>query len=297
MNEGPEMVVSDRLRATVEHIGAPARVWLDGLASRLRATAEAWNLDLQGQLAHDGHCSVTFRVLTGDGQRAVLKLSLPDEEARHEAAALGRWDGDGAVRLHRASADGFTLLLERCEPGHDLWTVDPITQIEVMGDLLPRLWRHPRDGDPFPEVPDTVARWVVEMPEAARVMGLPHRVATDLGGWAQELVEEAPRRVLHGDLHPGNILAAERAAWLAIDPKPWIGDPAFDLAQALVNWVWGDTTMVRAPERMLHRRGEVLAERLGLSAHRILRWAAVKALGWQSGRDAVLTLHGAARRV
>ena len=47
----------------------------------------------------------------------VLKISIPHPEARHEADALRLYDGDGAVRLLRASEDGFTLLLERCHPG------------------------------------------------------------------------------------------------------------------------------------------------------------------------------------
>jgi streptomycin 6-kinase len=39
----------------------------------------------------------------------------------------------------------------------------------------------------------------------------------------------APRPVVvHGDFNPGNLLAAEREPYLAIDPKPMIGDPAYD---------------------------------------------------------------------
>lgn len=296
MDEDPPVAISDRLRSAVERGGPGARAWLDELPSLLAGVAAAWQLELWEQLHHDGYCSVAFHVLTGDGAPAVLKLSLPDEEARFEAAALARWDGDGAVRLHRASDDGFALLLEPCIPGHDLWTANAVDQVEVLVDLLPRMWRLPGTDDPFPEVSDTVARWVPRMTELARAIDVPQTVADDVRAWALELDQDAPRRLLHGDLHPGNILAAERVPWLAIDPKPWIGDPAFDLAQVLVNWVWADSTAVGAPERMLRRRAEALAERLALSVDRVLRWAAVKALGWESGRVPVLALHGAARR-
>jgi streptomycin 6-kinase len=37
------------------------------------------------------------------------------------------------------------------------------------------------------------------------------------------------------DLHAENVLAAEREPWLAIDPKPCIGDPAFDAIQHMLN--------------------------------------------------------------
>ncbi|NEY35342.1 hydroxyurea phosphotransferase, partial [Streptomyces sp. PRKS01-65] len=42
-------------------------------------------------------------------------------------------------------------------------------------------------------------------------------------------------RLLHWDLHYGNVLASARAPWLAIDPKPLAGDPGFELLPALTN--------------------------------------------------------------
>jgi streptomycin 6-kinase len=37
------------------------------------------------------------------------------------------------------------------------------------------------------------------------------------------------------DLHAGNVLQAEREPWLVIDPKPFIGDRAYDATQHLLN--------------------------------------------------------------
>lgn len=37
------------------------------------------------------------------------------------------------------------------------------------------------------------------------------------------------------DLHGDNILAAQRESWLAIDPKPYLGDPAYDTLQHMLN--------------------------------------------------------------
>ena len=44
--------------------------------------------------------------------------------------------------------------------------------------------------------------------------------------------------LLHTDLHAGNVLAAEREPWLAIDPKPYVGDPAYDVTQHIFNGVF-----------------------------------------------------------
>ncbi|MFI5426222.1 aminoglycoside phosphotransferase family protein [Aeromicrobium sp. UC242_57] len=42
-------------------------------------------------------------------------------------------------------------------------------------------------------------------------------------------------RLIHADLHYENVLAAERAPWLAIDPKPVSGDPHYEVAPLLWN--------------------------------------------------------------
>jgi streptomycin 6-kinase len=41
--------------------------------------------------------------------------------------------------------------------------------------------------------------------------------------------------VLATDLHAGNVVRAEREPWLVIDPKPFVGDPAYDATQHLLN--------------------------------------------------------------
>jgi len=72
--------------------------------------------------------------------------------------------------------------------------------------------------------------------------------------------------VLHGDLHHGNLLRAERAPWLAIDPKGLAGDPPFDVCQFLLN------PQEPPPERLVARLRLLVAE-LGLDARRTKRWA------------------------
>jgi streptomycin 6-kinase len=36
-------------------------------------------------------------------------------------------------------------------------------------------------------------------------------------------------------LHAGNVLASQRELWLVIDPQPYVGDPAYDPLQHLLN--------------------------------------------------------------
>jgi streptomycin 6-kinase len=53
----------------------------------------------------------------------------------------------------------------------------------------------------------------------------------------QELPFSAPVQdvLLATDLHAGNVLRSQRKPWLVIDPKPLIGDPAYDETQHLFN--------------------------------------------------------------
>lgn len=83
---------------------------------------------------------------------------------------------------------------------------------------------------------------------------------------------------------------------MVIDPKPWIGDPAFDLAQLLVNWVRIEPASGEAAVAITLRRAEQLANHLSLDVRRVLRWAVVKAVAWHADREHALTLEAAALR-
>ena len=68
------------------------------------------------------------------------------------------------------------------------------------------------------------------------------------------------------------MLRAERRAWLAIDPKPIVGEPAFDVASLLRDRRWESATAV------IRRRLDLLAGELGLDRERMRGWGIVHAL-------------------
>lgn len=71
--------------------------------------------------------------------------------------------------------------------------------------------------------------------------------------------------MLATDLHAGNVLSAQREPWLVIDPKPYVGDPAYDVTQHLLN----------CPERLQDDPVGLcvrLAGLCGMGVDRVTRW-------------------------
>ncbi|MEX2211287.1 MAG: aminoglycoside phosphotransferase family protein [Gaiellaceae bacterium] len=219
--------------------------------------AELWSLRL-GTRYELGHASMTFRAELPDGTPAVLKVGFPHPEAEHEAAALAIFDGRGAVRLLAHDPERNALLLERCEPGNSLLELpDEDESFSLAAGVLRRLWRPPAPEHPFDLLADLAAGW-------AQLPGLDAGVVGELASSQGELV------VCHQDFHRGNVLRAQREPWLAIDPKPIVGEREFDTA-ALLRDDPGD----------LARRLDLLAAELGLDRARMRLWGIVHAVAWE----------------
>ena len=91
--------------------------------------------------------------------------------------------------------------------------------------------------------------------------------------------------LLHGDLHHDNILAAGDA-WLAIDPKGVLGEPAYEVGALLRNF-WDRDTSDAVRRQMSARRVAILAETLGFDRRRIAGWGVAQAVlsAWWSYED------------
>ncbi|MFJ4931681.1 aminoglycoside phosphotransferase family protein [Streptomyces sp. NPDC088736] len=82
---------------------------------------------------------------------------------------------------------------------------------------------------------------------------------------AQELAAGGPTGLVHGDLHPANVLSGPGGRMVAIDPRPAWGDPDFDT----VDWVLDNTTDQTVLDSKI---AELAAQVPGMSPHRVLSW-------------------------
>jgi len=210
----------------------------------------------------------------------VLKVVVPHPEATHEPDALRAWAGEGTVRLLDEDPAEHALLLERCQPGTALRKAGrPDDEVlDVCAAIAVGLWR-PVPPDPYASLGDVTSTWadLVEERGAAPEVSLDAALVAEGARLLRDLPATADREVLlHGDLHPANVLAAERRQWLAIDPKPVRGDPAYDLPPMVLQT--GDLLGAPDPTAELDRRLHRVAAATRVDADRIRAWALARSV-------------------
>ena len=246
--------------------------WLGRLSSALRSLERRWSLTLGAPFeGEDVSCAWVAPVSLADGTSAVLKLGMPHMEGEHELQGLRFWNGDPTVRLLQADEELGAMLLERCEPGTALRArAETAEQDLVISGLLRRLWRSPSTPHPFRPLSALMDYWSNETLADVEVWPDAGLVREGLR-LLKELPRTAPTEVLLAtDLHAGNVLRSEREPWLVIDPKPFVGDPAYDATQHLFNC---DARLRSHPERTIFR----IADLLGVDRERVRLWTFARA--------------------
>jgi streptomycin 6-kinase len=203
----------------------------------------------------------------------VLKLAMPHMEGRDEIQGLRYWGGKSMVRLLEADDDSGAMLLERCVPGTALNEEPEPVQDQIIAAVLKRVWESRTEEMPrheFRPLSEMIALWCEETmaqrdlwPDAGLVdEGL--RIMKELASPSDHDV------LLVTDLHAGNVLRAQREPWLAIDPKPFRGDRAYDPVQHLMNC-----------EGRLHQDAAEVVERVAglaeVDAERLRLWTFARA--------------------
>jgi streptomycin 6-kinase len=225
----------DRVLEPVEfaaQASVQGRAWIAALPALLDRLCQRWRLQVEDGVAGRGYHGVVVPVRRG-AERCVLKLTWPVERTVDEARALAAWRGQGAVLLLEADPEAGALLLERLDPTRTLDSLDLRTAAQVAGSLLRRL------AIPAPEgvrpLRAVAAAIEVSLPGRQERLGrpVPEGWLAAAGGLAHELGASAGDRLVHADLHYGNVLAGHREPWLAIDPKPVAGDPEHAVPELL----------------------------------------------------------------
>ncbi|WP_028279143.1 aminoglycoside phosphotransferase family protein [Arthrobacter sp. H5] len=247
-----------------------------------------WELVLDlpsGAKPWTGACAVVLPVVCSDGVPAVLKITIPHDEALPEPDALTLWDGQGAVALLESSKDQYVLLLERLDGDASLFDVPLEETAGIWGSLMRQLSIPPGAGPLWKDIPsvaEQAEQWTDTMPADWESLGRPFdrwllEYALEVCQVHGAVGRRSNRDVLvHSDLHYLNILPRldGHRTFTAIDPKPVVGDAEFALAPMLWNRIHdlspGD------PSGHLRERCSDLAFAAGLDAMLARDWSVVR---------------------
>ena len=251
------------------------RRWLDSLPVLIEQLCARWELGTPRFIDADGSCSWIGQATRQTGDNVIIKIGMPHMESRDEAAGLTLWNQASkasTVTLYEYDASANAMLLEPCIPGVSLRTLAEDQQDEIICKSLVQLWKVGAN--------DALASGIRDLGDMLRFWGACAR-ARHANGPYQQLIEKGcdvfqamldsttDKCLLATDLHAGNILSSTRSPWLLIDPKPFVGDPAYDLTQHILNC----QTRLHADPLSLVRRLAVLS---GCDAGRIAQWLAAR---------------------
>lgn len=264
-------------RAKVASLGAAGTAWLDALPDQLLELEQRWSLTL-GRALPGGSSSYVVRARTVDGRAAVLKLSLPDPGFPAQVATLRRAGGRGYVALLEADPVRSAVLLEQLGPSLEQSRRPVPDRLRLLADTLALAWQPVAGpGEPYDKAGELQQglheRWLAlgrPCPEAVVERALEH---------AGLLRHVAPDQLVHvhGDPHPGNLLAVAtpragaETGYCFVDPDGFVTDRAYDLGVVLRDW----SSHLDGPGARARLEGwcEMLAARTGVPAERIWQWA------------------------
>jgi len=238
--------MDDAARARlVDRFGAElAEPWCDALPDLVTRLSARWGLEVRE--ARPGNTGRTLLCTGPGGDLRVLKLTPDPEVARLEFAGLAAWAGcSRVVQVLDADLDANAILLEGLVPGTQLDGDVPWAEI---GEMLEQLHSvDPSRVDPSGVEPRGSFRTLAEgiefiftlserrRRESPAAAHLSAEVLAKGRERAMALATSGPVTLIHGDLHPGNVLdAGPGRGAVAIDPRPGVGDPSLDA----IDWMF-----------------------------------------------------------
>lgn len=254
--------------------------WLADAPATVATMLGRWNL-VAGRAFVGGIAGSVLEVTRADGQPAVLKVAYPHVEGTWEAVGLQLFPSACAPAVLRQDPWTWSLLLAAVRPGTPLnsGALAPREALEAGGRLhvaitatvLPPEVALPQLTDAMIDYAGQARARLGHQAGALRTLGVRSLVVAAVDE-LEALAGSGPTRtLLHGDYNPGNILDDGRGAWVAIDPKPLLGDPAYDL-WPLISQI-GDPMHAVVPAARLAEQLTIAADAAACDATRAGRWS------------------------
>lgn len=248
--------------------GISGRRWLSKLPEILASIAKKHSLS---NLRPVEGMSLNYVATAIQGDLpVVVKVAFDAQSLYREKLCLEAFKGHGAVGV--LDYDGTWMLQQRAIPGKSLSALfpdDDAHATEIFCTLAKKLHRAKVcDSSAF----SSLKQLFQPLDQSWKI---PDPILSKARSFRDELLETSIKQVLlHGDLHHGNILQSEKD-WVAIDPKGYIGDPAFEPAAYLCNPV---SSLLESshPKKRIASRINTCSRLLELPQDRISQWLYAK---------------------
>lgn len=203
-------------------------------------------------------------------KKIVLKFGINNNDLSKEAACLKAFNGYGVPKV--IASEKYLLIMEQATPGTPLKTYFPSQEeqsVIAASELMKNLHKAPLPKTHgFYHIKDLLQSLEASTSIPVKIINKARLLRDKL------LAIPIDEVLLHGDLHHDNILKNNNS-WLAIDPKGFIGDPAFDCSAFISNPI-PELLQQKDPKSLILNRIEQFSEILNIPKQRIYDWHYVK---------------------
>lgn len=216
----------------IAHFG---ETFYERVLKNIKTYSAKWQLsDFQFIESYSVNCVFSCRSeLFGD---VILKIGHPSKETYTEYHALREFNGRRYCKVYDADLDQGVIIEERIKPGNTLWEGTTLDErLAVFCSLYKGLHIAPTKPEIYFTYIDWLNRAVDNMSNQQEHLKLYEHMkkARDLCIRLSEVYSR--KLLLHGDIHPENILLGSDGKYVIIDPKGIVGDPVFDFGQYVLN--------------------------------------------------------------
>lgn len=250
--------------------GSEGKKWLNELPSVLAVLSKQYNLS---QLEPVSNMSFNY-VARGfiKEKPIIVKLGLNNKALSKETQCLKAFESRATPKVI-ANKDNM-IIMECAVPGITLKEYFPWQETEatnILCNVIKDL--HTAQipiGHNFYHIKDLLQTLDKEI-------DIPNNILNKARRLRDKLLSTTTKEVLlHGDLHHDNILKNDHG-WMVIDPKGFIGDPAFETTAYICNPI-PDLLHENNPTEIIIGRIQLCAKNLNIPEQRVKDWFYVKSV-------------------
>lgn len=250
--------------------GDKGKQWLDSLPEITAKIANEHNLSGLTPVNN-----MTFNyVATGyqNNNPVILKIGMNSKALTKESSCLKAFEKHATAEV--IAHDNNMIIMQRAVPGSTLKDHFPDNDIDATKILCTSIKELHKASIPESHNFFSLSELFKTLDQK---LDIPDEILAKAKHLRDDLLKSTTKEVLlHGDLHHDNILK-NGDNWLVIDPKGFIGDPAFEPAAYLCNPI-PELLQENQPREIIENRINICSAELEIDSRRIADWLYAKSV-------------------